>query len=184
MDAEKILRLSREIVRRADEGDTDDALSVRGYTELKGITISFNKMLGRVRKMEDSRQEFVSNVSHELKTPMTSMKVLADSLIGNPDASLEMYKDFMTDIDTEIERENKIINDLVLEVSGHKGFENAQTTSGGVTFDELNDDLSLKKVPGLYICGEEVDADGLCGGYNLQWAFSSGHLAGKSAAEA
>ena len=79
---------------------------------------------------------------------------------------------------------DKIINDLVLEVSGHKGFENAQTTSGGVTFDELNDDLSLKKVPGLYICGEEVDADGLCGGYNLQWAFSSGHLAGKSAAEA
>lgn len=79
---------------------------------------------------------------------------------------------------------DKILNDLVLEVSGHKGFENAQTTSGGVTFDELNDDLSLKKVPGLYICGEEVDADGLCGGYNLQWAFSSGHLAGKSAAEA
>lgn len=79
---------------------------------------------------------------------------------------------------------DKILNDFVLEVSGHKGFENAQTTSGGVTFDELNDDLSLKKVPGLYICGEEVDADGLCGGYNLQWAFSSGHLAGKSAVEA
>lgn len=107
------LRKLSESIDHVYEGDTDDALSVRGYTELKGITISFNKMLGRVRKMEDSRQEFVSNVSHELKTPMTSMKVLADSLIGNPDASLEMYKDFMTDIDTEIERENKIINDLL-----------------------------------------------------------------------
>lgn len=78
---------------------------------------------------------------------------------------------------------DRVLRDFMLEISGHKGFENAQTTSGGVTFDELNPDLSLKKIPGLYVCGEEVDVDGLCGGYNLQWAFSSGHLAGESAAK-
>lgn len=77
---------------------------------------------------------------------------------------------------------HKVLSDFMLEVSGNKGFDNAQTTSGGVTFDELGDDLSVKKVKGLYLCGEEVDADGLCGGYNLQWAFSSGYLAGVSAA--
>ena len=46
------------------------------------ITEAFNKMLSRMKVLDESRQEFVSNVSHELKTPMTSMKVLADSLVG------------------------------------------------------------------------------------------------------
>ena len=52
-------------------------------------------------------------MSHELKTPMTSMKVLADSLLSQPDASVEMYREFLTDINNEIEREDKIINDLL-----------------------------------------------------------------------
>ncbi|MDY6324613.1 MAG: HAMP domain-containing sensor histidine kinase [Catonella sp.] len=105
-------KLSVEI-DQVNDGSSDSSIPVKGYSELRGIAASFNRMLGRVRKMEGSREEFVSNVSHELKTPMTSMKVLADSLISNPDATLDMYKDFMTDIDAEIERENKIINDLL-----------------------------------------------------------------------
>lgn len=73
------------------------------------------------------------------------------------------------------------IKHFSLQVKGSRGFDYAQTTSGGVTFDEINDDLSLKKIPGLYVCGELMDAAGICGGYNLQWAFSSGHLAGTTA---
>ena len=63
--------------------------------------------------MDDSRQEFVSNVSHELKTPLASMKVLADSLLALEDAPAELYQEFMTDITEEIDRENKIITDLL-----------------------------------------------------------------------
>ena len=63
--------------------------------------------------LDESRQEFVSNVSHELKTPLTSMKVLADSINSMGDAPVELYKEFMGDIGNEIERENKIINDLL-----------------------------------------------------------------------
>ena len=62
---------------------------------------------------EDTRQEFVSNVSHELKTPITSMKVLADSLLAQDDVPVELYKEFMADIAEEIDRENKIISDLL-----------------------------------------------------------------------
>ena len=63
--------------------------------------------------MDDSRQEFVSNVSHELKTPLTSMKVLADSLLSQEEVPAELYQEFMGDLSEEIERENKIINDLL-----------------------------------------------------------------------
>ena len=66
-----------------------------------------------MKVINDSRQEFVSNVSHELKTPMTSIKVLADSLNQQPDVPVELYQEFMQDITEEIERENKIINDLL-----------------------------------------------------------------------
>ena len=69
--------------------------------------------MARMKVLDDSRQEFVSNVSHELKTPLTSVKVLADSLNTQEDVPVELYKEFMADIVNEIDRENKIINDLL-----------------------------------------------------------------------
>ncbi len=94
-------------------GYGDDSLMVQDYTETAEICESLNEMLGRMKVMDESRQEFVSNVSHELKTPLTSMKVLADSLNSMPDAPVELYQEFMADITNEIERETKIINDLL-----------------------------------------------------------------------
>ena len=95
------------------EGYDSENLQVDTYKETQDISEAFNKMLGRMKLLDDSRQEFVSNVSHELKTPLTSMKVLADSLLMQGDAPAELYKEFMEDITEEIERENKIINDLL-----------------------------------------------------------------------
>ncbi len=95
------------------EGYEDDYLHEKAYTETMLISDAFNKMLGRMKVLNDSRNEFVSNVSHELKTPLTSMKVLADSLLIQEDVPAELYKEFMGDLSEEIERENKIINDLL-----------------------------------------------------------------------
>ncbi len=95
------------------EGYEDDYLHEKAYTETTLISDAFNKMLGRMKVLNDSRNEFVSNVSHELKTPLTSMKVLADSLLIQEDVPAELYKEFMGDLSEEIERENKIINDLL-----------------------------------------------------------------------
>ena len=67
----------------------------------------------------------------------------------------------------------------VLETTG---FKNAQVTAGGVPLDEINTEtLESKKVKGLYFAGEVLDVYGECGGYNLQWAWASGHRAGESA---
>ena len=105
-------RISRSIAA-VTEGYDADYLHEQTYTETMLISDAFNKMLGRMKVLDDSRNEFVSNVSHELKTPLTSMKVLADSLLIQEDVPGELYKEFMGDLSEEIERENKIINDLL-----------------------------------------------------------------------
>lgn len=98
---------------RISEGDLAENVTISGYSEIEQISEAFNKMLGRLRMLDESRQEFVSNVSHELKTPITSMKVLADSLLAQEDVPVELYREFMVDIADEIDRENKIITDLL-----------------------------------------------------------------------
>jgi len=66
-----------------------------------------------------------------------------------------------------------------LTIIGHDGFKMAMITRGGIKLNEINSKtLESKKIKGLYFCGEVVDIDGPCGGYNLQWSFASGYLAG------
>ena len=88
-------------------------LDMHGYSELHKITDSFNQMIEVIQNQESSRQEFVSNVSHELKTPLASMKVLSDSLLSQEGMPEEIYREFLGDITTEIERMTQIINDLL-----------------------------------------------------------------------
>ncbi|MDE6761310.1 MAG: two-component sensor histidine kinase [Lachnospiraceae bacterium] len=102
------------------EGQLEDLKVKSRYNELSRLTDSFNVLLDKMQVLEDSRQEFVSNVSHELKTPITSMKVLADSLLMQEEVPNEMYREFMTDMVEEIDRESKIINDLLTLVKMDK----------------------------------------------------------------
>lgn len=102
-----------EALNQAQEGYTNDPISVTDYLETEHIGDAFNRVLGRMKMLDDSRQEFVSNVSHELKTPITSMKVLADSLRTQEDVPVELYREFMEDIAQEVDRENQIITDLL-----------------------------------------------------------------------
>ena len=68
-------------IENVSEGYSDDVLHVDTFAETSQLSEAFNKMLGRLKQLDDSREEFVSNVSHELKTPMTSRKVVAVSLL-------------------------------------------------------------------------------------------------------
>lgn len=71
---------------------------------------------------------------------------------------------------------------LVIHIEASNGMENAQVCAGGVNFDEVDTELASLKQPGLYLSGELLDVDGKCGGYNLQWAWTSGYIAGRNAA--
>ncbi|MCR5331607.1 MAG: HAMP domain-containing histidine kinase [Lachnospiraceae bacterium] len=114
--AGRFVRPLKSISQKLDNvsaGVIDTKIELGVYSEFTKISDSLNDLLGRIEKLEDSRQEFVSNVSHELKTPITSIKVLSDSLIAQPDAPVELYREFMQDINSEIDRESTIINDLL-----------------------------------------------------------------------
>ena len=100
-------------INEVKEGYTNEALQVPDYEETEHIVNAFNQVLRRMRLLDESREEFVSNVSHELKTPLTSMKVLSDSLLMQEEVPIELYREFMQDIADEIDRENQIINDLL-----------------------------------------------------------------------
>lgn len=100
-------------LQKLAEGDLEEKIEVKGNYEIETIVDSVNHMLNDMRDTEKRRQEFVSNVSHELKTPLTSMKVLAESLIGQQGVPEELYQEFLHDINSEIDRETKIIIDLL-----------------------------------------------------------------------
>lgn len=107
-------------INEVQAGYSNDPISVSDLAETELIVEAFNQLLERMKVLDDSRQEFVSNVSHELKTPLTSMKVLADALLMQDSAPVELYKEFMGDIVSEIDRENQIITDLLALVKMDK----------------------------------------------------------------
>lgn len=123
-----IARLSvRDVDRVKDciEGMTGGSLEQMNtdgmFKETQELTKVINAVFNKAQLLEESRQEFVSNVSHELKTPITSMKVLSESLLTQSDVPAEMYREFMEDIVQEIDREAEIISDLLTLVKTDKG---------------------------------------------------------------
>lgn len=78
----------------------------------------------------------------------------------------------------------EVIQNFRVDIVGTRKFDNAQVTAGGVDTSEIdNETLESKLVPGLFFAGEMIDIDGKCGGYNLQWAWSSGYVAGLHSAQ-
>ena len=94
----------------------------------------------------------------------------------------KLSKPINTLSDDEIRNLCNVLKKYRINVLETTGFKNAQVTAGGVPLDEVNTEtLESKKVKGLYFAGEVLDVYGECGGYNLQWAWASGHRAGESA---
>lgn len=101
------------MLNRVAQGNLDETIAENTYKETRELSSAINTTLTRLKTVDQSREEFVSNVSHELKTPITSIRVLADSLMSMEEVPVELYREFMTDISDEIDRESKIIDDLL-----------------------------------------------------------------------
>ncbi len=166
-----ILQLSREAIRAKKENKTVKI----------GISILYN------RTEKEVFNYFVERLQNMPE------KTLADFLIGmiNKRLILPIIKELDLDKDkflynmkeVELNLLAKILVNWEFELLGDKGWGNAQTTAGGISLKDINPKtMESKLVKGLFFCGEVLDVDGDCGGYNLQWAWSSGFLAGSSAA--
>lgn len=102
------------------------------------------------------------------------MKVLFDF------ANLDPKKSILDMSEDEMDRLKLSLSHFPVKIDGYKGLEQAQAARGGVSTYEVNSiTLESKLVPDLYFAGEVLAVDGLCGGYNLQWAWSSGFMAGQ-----
>ena len=107
-----ITRLTRTI-QRMGRGDLSVRVPVRGSGEMRELASAYNAMAQKLETLDQSRNQFVSNASHELKTPMTSLKIILQTLIAQPDMPAEVRTDFMQDMDHEIDRLTGIIDDLL-----------------------------------------------------------------------
>ena len=111
-----IVSLTRSI-QRMGRGDLSVRVPVKGSGELRRLSETFNTMSEKLEMLDKSRNQFVSNASHELKTPLATMKILLESIIYQPDMDAGMRTEFLTDINKEIDRLNLIIGDLLTLVS-------------------------------------------------------------------
>ena len=111
-----IISLTRSI-QRMGRGDFSVRVPVTGSGEIRRLSETFNTMSEKLEMLDQSRNQFVSNASHELKTPLATMKILLESIIYQPEMDAEMRTEFLTDINKEIDRLNMIIGDLLTLVS-------------------------------------------------------------------
>ena len=141
----KPLRQVTDSIHDISKGNMDEKIDMRGFSEVVSISDSFNQMIDVIQNTETSRQAFVSNVSHELKTPLASMKVLSDSLLSMEGMPEEMYREFLVDITHEIDRMTGIINDLLNMVKMDRN--SAQVNISNVSINDLLEQIIKRLRP-------------------------------------
>lgn len=160
-----ILDLSRKSIEGLNNGK-----KVEIRVNLLGVTKEeiYKIISERVRNLEgiDFDKFFIGIVNKKL------IKSIEDALLLQYG-----HKDTIINDDNFIKNLTNLLSDFKMNISGYKGFGNAQSTTGGIDTKEVNDNLESTIVNGLYFIGEVLDVDGDCGGYNLQWAWSSAYIA-------
>ena len=110
-----------EGIQRMSRGDFTARVPVRGNNELSDLARTFNTMSQRMETLDRSRNQFVSNASHELKTPLTTMKLMLQSLLYQEEIDPNLTREFLTDTDKEIDRLSAVVSDLLTLVSFDSG---------------------------------------------------------------
>ncbi len=100
-------------IRQMGEGDLSVRARVRGHDEMRTLAENYNVMAQQLENLDRSRNQFVSNASHELKTPLTTMKILLENILYQPDMPIEMRSEFLTDMNHEIDRLSNVVTDLL-----------------------------------------------------------------------
>ena len=100
-------------IQRMARGDFSTRVQVQGSGEIRRLARTFNSMSEKIESLDEARNQFVSNASHELKTPLATMKVMIESLIYQPEMESGLRTEFLSDINREIDRLSSIVSDLL-----------------------------------------------------------------------
>ncbi|MCL2223690.1 MAG: cell wall metabolism sensor histidine kinase WalK [Defluviitaleaceae bacterium] len=114
--SQRLITPLRQIVRtvqRMSAGQLNQRIPITSRDEYSILSATFNDMTEKLEQVERTREEFVSNVSHELKTPLTAIKVLSESILSQESVPEEVSREFMQDINSEVDRMVNITNDLL-----------------------------------------------------------------------
>ncbi|MDO4766109.1 MAG: HAMP domain-containing sensor histidine kinase [Eubacteriales bacterium] len=132
-------------MNRIREGNFDEVNIKKGAKEVGEIVEATNHMIRNLKDIEENHKQFVANVSHELKTPLSSIKVLSDSLLGQNNIDEALYQEFLQDISHEVERENLIINDLL--TLSRMGFQSKALNIEEISINELIETIMRRLRP-------------------------------------
>ena len=111
--SKRIVDFTSKITSMSDDGILDEKLDISGHDEISRLGEAFNVMSEKVVTLEEQRVQFVSDASHELKTPLSSIKLMADSILQTPDISMDYVREFLGDVSDEVDRLNRIVNKLL-----------------------------------------------------------------------
>ena len=130
--------------------------------------------------LEDLKQKLMKRKSLKVNTDKLFVGMFANSLANEifRQAKVNTNINSTSLSDQTIEKLTTTIKALSYDINGY--FDNNQVYSGGVVLNDLDENLMYKDIPGLYIIGEACDVDGMCGGYNLQWAWTSANIVGRN----
>ncbi len=103
----------KSVALSISRGNLHQRIRVSGRNEMAALADTFNTMSEKLENLDRKRSEFVSNASHELKTPLSSMKILIESLLYQDGVDENIYKEFLSDINKEIDRLNEVITGLL-----------------------------------------------------------------------
>ncbi len=109
-------------IERMTKGDYQHRVHVPGKGEMAQLAAAFNQMSEQVHNLDEARNQFVSNASHELKTPLATIKILVQSMMYEDDMDPQLRREFLTDIDKEIDRLSSVVGDLLtlVHIDSHK----------------------------------------------------------------
>ncbi len=162
-----IVRLTK-VIEQMSRGKLKQRVAFKGRGEIAKLGRAFNDMSERIDNLDKLRNEFVSNASHELRTPLSSMKLLIEALLHEENPDPAMVKEFLGDVNGEIDRLNAIIADLltIVRMDDMQSPTLKPVDLGGVVsrtvkalgpLAEQNEiTLSLVEAEGLYVKGDEL----------------------------
>lgn len=134
-----------QVIDRTSRGDFSVRANPKGHDEIARLGRTFNMMSERLEQQDRMRSDFISNASHELKTPLSAMKILVESLIHQKEFDPEITKDFLGDVNNEIDRLSRIVTDLLVLVRFDS--QNAILKVGTVPLMALLEDTSRRLKP-------------------------------------